>query len=146
MSGRRPRGTKLQQQPFDQIASIDLAIFEDESGTIIVAEAQTTIPFVIRRTFFIRDVKPDAERGRHAHRRTEQVIAPVSGSFELDLTDSVRSVHFKLDEPKRGVYVPPMIWGRLYNFTPGAICLVFASTPYGRSDYVERWSDFLKAV
>jgi len=86
------------------------------------------------------------ERGGHAHRVTEQFVLPVSGSFKLDLTDGKTINQYTMDDSSRGIYVPPMVWDRLYDFSADAVCLVLASTQYAESDYIRNWEDYLGAM
>jgi len=121
---------------------IDLPKRVDPRGTLTIV-GHDDIPFSIARLFYVHGVPRGVERGGHAHHVTEQFIIAASGSFSLDLTDGRRTQSFHLDSPDRGVYIPPMIWDRLYDFSPGALCLVLASTQYAESDYIRDWNEFL---
>lgn len=125
---------------------IDLPVKADPRGELTIV-GHDDIPFSVSRLFWVHRVsKPETERGGHAHRVTEQFIVATAGSFSLDLTDGTNTRQFVLDDPNRGVYVPPMIWDRLYNFSQDAVCLVLASTQYTESDYIRHWRDYLAAV
>lgn len=124
---------------------ISLSNKQDGRGVLTIV-GHDELPFSIARAFYVHSVPHGVERGGHAHRVTEQFIIAVSGRFSLDLTDGRSKQDFQLCEPTRGLYVPPMIWDRLYDFSTDAVCLVFASTPYAASDYIRNWDEFLKAV
>jgi dTDP-4-dehydrorhamnose 3,5-epimerase-like enzyme len=124
---------------------IDLPRRADQRGTLTIV-GHDDIPFSIARIFYVHHVPPGLERGGHAHRVTEQFLIAVSGAFSLDLTDGKETRSYRLDHPDRGIYIPPMVWDRLYDFTPEAICLVLASTQYAESDYVRKWDDFRRLV
>jgi len=81
-------------------------------------------------------VKPPFERGRHAHRETEQLVICVAGSLDIDVSDVETSRSFHLDDPAQGLYIPAMIWIDLYNFTPETVCLVAASTHYDQAKVI----------
>jgi WxcM-like, C-terminal len=123
---------------------IDLPKRVDRRGTLTIV-GHDDIPFSIARLFYVRGVPGGEERGGHAHHVTEQFVLAVSGAFSLDLTDGRETRSFRLESPDRGVYVPPMVWDRLYGFSEGAVCLVLASTQYAESDYIRDWDEFMRA-
>lgn len=127
--------------PLAEVRWIQLPRKTDERGHLTIVEGQA-MPFAIARFFYIHGMPAGVERGCHAHRATEQFIVAMVGSFRLDLTDGRHSQSYLLNNSSKGVYIPPMIWGRLYEFSPDAICLVVASTPYSESDYVRDWTEF----
>jgi dTDP-4-dehydrorhamnose 3,5-epimerase-like enzyme len=122
---------------------IDLPSKADPRGTLTIVD-HDGIPFSIVRFFYVHHIPQGVERGGHAHHTTEQFVLPMAGSFSLDLTDGETKRSFKLESPSRGVYIPPMVWDRLYDFSPGAVCLVVASTQYAESDYIRDWNEFLR--
>jgi dTDP-4-dehydrorhamnose 3,5-epimerase-like enzyme len=122
---------------------IDLPVRTDPRGTLTIV-GHDEIPFSITRLFYVREVPAGVERGGHAHRVTEQFVLAINGSFSLDLTDGRDKRSFRLDSPTRGVYIPPMVWDRLYDFSGQAVCLVLASTQYAESDYIRDWNEFLR--
>ncbi len=122
---------------------IELPRQSDERGTLVIV-GHAAIPFSIARLFYVHGVPAGRERGGHAHRVTEQFVVAIAGAFSLDLTDGREKRSFRLDSPGRGVYVPPMVWDRLYDFAPGAVCLVLASTQYAEADYIRDWSAFVR--
>jgi hypothetical protein len=122
---------------------IDLPVRAEERGALTFI-GHDEIPFSISRLFYVRGVPPGTERGGHAHRVTEQFVIAASGCFSLDLTDGSNKRTFRLESSERGVYIPPMIWDRLYDFSPDAVCLVLASTQYAESDYVRDWNEYLR--
>lgn len=117
----------------------------DERGRLTAIEGNHHTPFAIERVFYVHQVTPGIDRGGHAHRDTDQVITVVHGSLKVGVSNgkSVRS--FVLDHPGRGLYVPRMIWVRLYDFSAGGVCLVLASTKYDRSKSIRTWENFLEA-
>ena len=117
----------------------------DPRGSLTVANPEE-IGFPVSRVFYVYGVPANVERAKHAHRITEQFVIAIRGSFFLDLTDGQNTRTYSMDDPTRGVYVPAMLWDRLYDFLTDAICLVFASTPYDESDYIRDWDRYLEAM
>lgn len=122
---------------------IDLPRRIDGRGELTVV-GHADIPFSIARLFYVHGVPPGGDRGGHAHRVTEQFVIAIAGSFSLDLSDGLQTRSFRLETPHRGVYIPPMLWDRLYEFGRDSVCLVLASTQYADSDYVRDWDAFLR--
>jgi hypothetical protein len=87
-----------------------------------------------------------ADRGGHAHTDTDQVIVALSGRFEIDIADGIVSRTYGMDDATRGLYVPRMIFTRLYDFSRDAVCLVLANTHYDMSKSIRSWQDYLAAL
>jgi len=121
---------------------IDLKAIRDTRGLLVVAEALQSIPFDIKRIYFLRDLKPDAPRGFHAHKRLEQVAVCVAGacSFILDNGRSREAV--RCESPAKGLYVGPMVWHEMHDFSPGCIILMLASDVYDETDYIRDIVEF----
>jgi dTDP-4-dehydrorhamnose 3,5-epimerase-like enzyme len=107
-----------------------------------VLEGGASVPFEIRRVFFMHHIT--AARGGHAHRDTSQVVIAVHGSFSMTLTDGHDSVRHVLDDPSRGVYMPPMVFATLRDFSPDAVCLVLADTLYDMERSIRTYEDYLR--
>lgn len=120
---------------------IDLPHVPDERGVLTSIESGLDVPFEIRRVFFMSDVR--GERGAHAHRDTRQLLVSVAGAFSVEASDGSESATYRLDDPHRGLYLPPMTWVRLSEFTTGAICLVLADTLYADAAYLRDWNEFV---
>jgi len=126
-------------------ALIEFPRVPDPRGNLTFIETARHVPFEIKRLFYLYDVPPDASRGGHAHRRLEQVLICVSGSFEVRLDDGAEQRVVGLNRPWMGLYIPSMIWDTESNFQPGTVCLVLASDYYDESDYLRDYSEFLRA-
>jgi hypothetical protein len=113
----------------------------DERGVLTAIESGLDVPFEIRRIFFIRDVR--GERGGHAHRATRQLLVPIAGTFSVEVSDGSESASYSMHDPHRGLYLPPMTWVRLSEFTTRAICLVLADTHYADASYIRDWDEFV---
>ena len=121
---------------------IDLPNVRDERGVLTAIEGGLEIPFDIRRVFFLHDVR--GERGGHAHRATRQLIVPVAGAFNVEVCDGAGAVTHIMRDPHRALYVPPLLWVRLYDFVPGAVCLVLADVRFADSEYLRDWDEFVR--
>jgi hypothetical protein len=131
----------------DRIVSMDLATFSEPTGDrLTVIEAEQDIPFPIARLFYIYGCQSDCERGEHAHREAEQAFIAISGQFSLDVTNGGGKMTFVLGQPNRAIYVPAMIWTRVYGFSPDAVCLVLTNLPYDTRDYIQDWEEYISAV
>ena len=126
----------------DEVRWIELPAITDESGTLV--EATRDIPFEIRRVFYMHHVSGD--RGRHAHRDTDQVVIGISGRHVIEVKDAERSLRFVLDDPNRGLYLPRMTFADLLEFSDDAVSLVLANTDYDPSDYLRDFDEYLAVL
>jgi dTDP-4-dehydrorhamnose 3,5-epimerase-like enzyme len=124
---------------------IDLPKISDPRGNLTFIEGGRHIPFDIRRVYYLYDVPGGAERGGHAHRDLHQLLVAMSGSFDIVLDDGAKKVRYHLNRSYYGLYVSPMIWREMDNFSSGAVCLALASNLYDESDYFRDYSEFLRA-
>lgn len=118
----------------------------DIRGSLSVGEFDRSIPFAVKRYFLVFDVPSVETRGEHAHRRCHQFLVCVRGSCAVVADDGKKREEFQLDRPDLGIYLPPMVWGIQYKYSPDAVLLVFASDYYDASDYIRSYPEFLKAV
>ncbi len=125
---------------------LDFPGHADDRGALTFMESPKDLPFDIRRIYYLYDVPAGQARGAHAHRALRQVFIALAGSFTLLLDDGRREREYRLSSPRRGLYVPPMLWRDLRDFSPGAICLVLASAGYLESDYIRDYAAFLEAA
>lgn len=125
---------------------IDFPRIHDPRGNLTFVEGMRHIPFDIKRIYYLYDVPGGAERGAHGHRALEQVVIAMSGSFDITLDDGTDKKRFHLNRSYYGLYVPPMTWRELDNFSSGSVCLVLASEVFLESDYFRRYEDFMAAV
>lgn len=121
---------------------INLPSNRDRRGVLTSIESGIDIPFTIKRIFYMHHIISD--RGGHAHADTDQVIIATSGSFELELSDEKTKKTYKMNDPTKGLYVPRMIFIKLFNFSDDAICQVLASTHYDISKSIRSFEDYIK--
>jgi hypothetical protein len=125
---------------------IALPRISNSQGNLTFVEGQNHVPFDVRRVYFLYDVPAGAERGGHSHKELEQLVIPLAGSFDVILDDGHRRDFYRLDRPFSGLYIAPMMWRELKNFTSGAVCLVLASALYDEADYIRNYQDFLRCA
>jgi hypothetical protein len=125
---------------------IDLPKIADPRGNLTFIEGNRHVPFQIQRVYYLYDTPGGAERGGHAHKGLHQLIVAMSGSYDVILDDGKQKKRFHLNRSYYGLYVCPMVWRELDNFSSGAVCLVLASNLYDESDYYRDYQDYLKAL
>ena len=123
---------------------IELSKHHHEKGNITVVENNFTVPFDVRRTYYLYDIPGGESRGAHAHKSCHQFIIAASGSFEVFLDDGENKRTVLLNRPYYGLHVPPGIWAAQQSFSSGSICLVLASENYDEADYIRDYEEFLK--
>jgi hypothetical protein len=132
--------------PLDDCIFIDLPKVEDQRGSLTFLQSGQQLPFDMQRVYYLYDVPGGAERGAHAHKNLHQFIVAIAGSFDVVLDDGRSSKRFHLNRPYFGLYVCPMMWRILDNFSSGSVCLVMASAKYDEKDYVRNRDDFLRMI
>lgn len=125
---------------------IELTRIQDDRGNLSVVEANRDIPFEIKRAYYLYDIPGGAVRAGHGHKALHQLMIAMSGAFDVTLDDGVHKKKFHLNRSYFGLYIPPMIWRDLNNFSSGAVCLNLASEYYAEADYIRSYADFLAEV
>lgn len=121
---------------------ISLPELHDKRGSLGVIENRKQIPFDIQRIYFLHGVPKKEVRGEHAHKELSQVICALAGSFKIDLSDGENTRTFCLNNPHQVLFICPMIWRKLYDFSDTAACLVLASHFYDAEDYIHDFAEF----
>ena len=125
---------------------IELPKITDPRGNLTAVEGGIQVPFEIRRVYYLYDVPGGATRGGHAHKVLQQLIIAMSGSFDVVLDDGREQGRFHMNRSYYGLYVCPMTWRELDNFSSGSVCLVLASQRYSEEDYYRDYTMFLQAA
>lgn len=123
---------------------INLPKIENRVGNITPIHNNIEIPFTVQRIFYLYDIPGGENRGAHAHKECHQFLVAASGSFEVELDDGNIKKTVMLNQPYKGLHIPPGIWASEVNFSSGAICLVLASHNYNEKDYIRSYNEFLK--
>lgn len=125
---------------------INLPKISDPRGNLTFIEGGNHIPFDISRVYYLYDVPGGAERGGHAHKDLHQLIIAMSGSFDVVIDDGKNKKRIHLNRSYSGLYVCPMIWRELDNFSSGSVCMVLASNNYDEDDYYRNYEEYIQAV
>jgi len=124
---------------------IELPKIQDHRGNLTFIEADRHVPFEIKRVYYLYDVPGGASRSAHGHKALHQLMIAMSGSFDVTLDDGIEKKVFHLNRSYYGLYIPPMMWRDLDNFSSGAVCMVLASDYFDENDYFRNHDDFLQA-
>ena len=125
---------------------INLPKVVDPRGNLTFAEAVDNVPFSIKRAYWVYDVPAGESRGGHAHKRLQQLVIAVNGSFTVTLDDGKERRSVLLNHPWQGLLIDVNTWRTLDDFSSGAVCLVLASEHYEEDDYIYDYDEFLKYV
>ena len=128
-----------------QCKVVELPRIHDPRGNLTFIEGSRHVPFDIRRVYYVYDVPGGSERGGHAHKELQEFIVAMSGSFDVILNDGIEKKKFHLNRSYFGLYVCPMIWRELDNFSSGSVCAVLASNVYDEADYYRGYQEYLAA-
>ena len=125
---------------------IDLPRINDPRGNLTFLESGRHLPFEFRRLFYLYDVPGGATRAGHALRRCHQFIIATSGSFDVVVDDGFERKRHQLNRSYYGLYVPPLVWREIDNFSSNSVCVVLASELYSEADYYREYEEFLEAA
>jgi hypothetical protein len=125
---------------------IDFPKISEPRGNLTFIEGARHVPFEIARVYYLYDVPGGASRAGHAHKALHQVLIAMSGSFDVVVDDGRNRGTHHLNRSYYGLYIPPMVWREIDNFSSGSVCLALASATYDEADYYRDYQDFLKAV
>lgn len=120
--------------------------FIDTCGTLVTIDFATQLPFTPRRSFLVYGVANERVRGEHAHRECHRFLVATHGSCAVVVDDGTSRAEVKLDSPRMGLHIPPLVWSPQYKFSPDAVLLVLASHPYDADDSIRQYDAFLEAV
>jgi UDP-2-acetamido-3-amino-2,3-dideoxy-glucuronate N-acetyltransferase len=130
--------------PVNGVTVHTFPVIRDLRGDLTAGEFGKHIPFTPKRYFMVFGVPSKEVRGEHAHRECHQFLLCVRGSCAVVADDGTRRMEIVLDEPNRGIYLPPMTWGIQYKYSADALLLVFASHHYDSADYIRDYSEFIE--
>ena len=127
----------------EQYKILEFKDLGDQRGNLVVIEGDgADIPFDIRRVFYIYGSDSEVVRGQHANRETEFLLVNVSGTSKVKVDNGKESRVIELNRPRMGLYLPPMVWKDLYDFSPDPVLLVLASRHYDASEYIRDYQEY----
>ncbi|HEY6730646.1 MAG TPA: FdtA/QdtA family cupin domain-containing protein [Solirubrobacterales bacterium] len=130
----------------EECKPIELPVAADPQGNLAFAEGGAHVPFPIARVFHVYGIPTGAARGGHSHLTLEQAVFCVSGALEIAVDDGEQRRTFALDDPRQGLYLPPLVWHDIGGFAPGTVYLVLASAEFDERDYIRDRDEFLRTV
>lgn len=132
--------------PLSDCRILEMPKITDARGNLTFIETGRQVPFDFKRLYYLYDVPGGSDRGAHAHKNLRQFFIAISGSFDILLNDGTEEKRFHLNRSYFGLYVCPMMWRRLDNFSSGSVCMVLASEYYDPDDYIHDWNSFQKQI
>lgn len=129
-----------------QFRIMDFKELGDERGSLIVIEGGKDIPFEIKRAFYMYGAKKDVVRGRHANRNSSFVLINVSGTSKVRIDNGTEERVIELNRPKMGLFIKPMIWKDMYDFSEDSVLLVLSDEYYEEKEYIREYKEFLREV
>lgn len=130
--------------PMGKCHLVSLSEHQDDRGRLTVVQTGKEIDFEIKRAYYFHHIPEGAKRGSHGHKRLHQLIIAVHGSFTVLIDDGTTQRAFVLDDPSVGLYVGPMLWRDIYDFSASAVGLSLASEPFDESEYYRDYEEFLQ--
>jgi dTDP-4-dehydrorhamnose 3,5-epimerase-like enzyme len=132
----------LNAMSIEKCKILELPRIQDHRGNLTFIESERHVPFEIKRTYYLYDVPGGASRAAHGHKSLHQLMVAMSGSFDVTLDDGFKKKKFHLNRSYFGLYIPPMIWRDLNNFSSGSVCMVLASEFYDEEEYIRDYREF----
>lgn len=133
----------------DNLSLINIIEFPplgDDRGSLVALEAQKSIPFDVKRVYYIFGTQPGVSRGFHAHRALQQVAVCVTGKCRMILDNGTQKQEVWLDSPTKGVLIGDLVWREMHDFSPDCVLLVLASEHYDETDYIRNYEDFKRVL
>jgi dTDP-4-dehydrorhamnose 3,5-epimerase-like enzyme len=125
------------------VKTIDLPRQTSAIGELVVLQASDgAVPFSIARVFTVR-AGSNVQRGRHAHKRCNQLMVCTYGRCEVTCSDGLSRQTFLLDGMNQGLLVPCGIWAEQRYLDDDNVLMVLCDRPYEEHDYVRDYQDFL---
>jgi oxalate decarboxylase/phosphoglucose isomerase-like protein (cupin superfamily) len=147
MATMMTRGNEMPKRlSVESCRTLDFPRIQDRRGNLTFVEGGHHIPFEIRRVYYLYDVPGGAARAGHAHKQLEQILVAMSGSFDVTVDDGHDRKRVHLCRSYYGLYIPPMIWREIDNFSSGSVCLALASAVYDEDDYYREYEAFAAAA
>lgn len=122
---------------------IQLPKINDPRGNLTFLEGGRHIPFEIKRVFYLYDVPGGERRAGHALKTCHQFLIAMSGSFDILVDDGQTKQRYHLNRSYQGLYLPPLMWREIDNFSSGSVCAVLASESYQETDYYRSYAEFI---
>ena len=123
---------------------IDLPNLSDPRGGLVALESNQSIPFELKRIYYIFKTADKKARGFHAHKNLKQIAICLQGSCKFVLDNGYHQEEIILNSPLKGLLIESLMWREMHDFSEDCVLLVLASEHYDESDYIRDYSDFVK--
>jgi dTDP-4-dehydrorhamnose 3,5-epimerase-like enzyme len=128
-----------------QVRLIPFPMHDTGNGSLMMFQCKPkAVPFSLKKVLVVDGMKKTDVRGKHAHKKTNEIVIPLSGGCDVEVTDGVRSKEYYLSANGEGIYLPAKLWRVLKNFQKGTVLLIIADTLYNEKDYIRSYDQFLK--
>ncbi len=135
------------QSKIEDVKFLEFSQHGDERGRLVIVEGDRDVPFPIERLFYIYGSDNDVVRGCHANRKSKFVLINVAGQSKVKVIDGKgNQIIYCLTRPHTGIYLPPMIWKEMYDFSPDSVLLCISSEHYEASEYIRDYDEYVKEV
>lgn len=128
------------------IKFIDFPALGDERGSLVALESEKTVPFSIKRVYYIFGTNAGVSRGFHAHKRLQQVALCITGKCRMILDDGRQRDEVWLDSPNKGLIIGDLVWREMHDFSEDCVLLVLASEHFDEDDYMRDYDEFKSQV
>ena len=128
----------------NKVQWLNLVDVTDSRGRLTAFESGDDNSFIMKRIFFVHQVKEGVPRGGHAHKYTDQLLIAICGSLSVVLSDGRLTKRYNLNDPAKGLFVPQSLWIKLVDFSQDCACAVIANTIYNKNDSLREWNEYLK--
>ena len=131
----------------EQYKIVEFADLGDERGNLVVIEGEgRDIPFDIKRVFYIYGSDSEVVRGQHANRESEFLMVNVGGNSKVKIDNGYETKIIELNRPGMGLYLAPMVWKDMYDFSADSILLVLSSKHYDPKEYIRDYNDYITEI
>ncbi|MCZ4285709.1 FdtA/QdtA family cupin domain-containing protein [Marinobacter salarius] len=136
----------MSDEKIDLVQWIDFPSLGDDRGSLVALEGNKTVPFDIKRVYYIFGTQPGVARGFHAHKALKQVAICIAGQCKMLLDNGAEKAEVWLDSPTKGLFIEEMVWREMHDFSANCVLLVLASEHYAEDDYIRSYDHFLKII
>lgn len=126
------------------VKEVNFNVISDKRGNMIPVEYPKQLEFPLKRIYYIYNVADGIRRGFHSHNDLEQVLIAVNGSVKILVKTPDEEQVIELNDPSKGLYIGPMVWREMFDFSEQAVLLVLASHEYDENDYIRDYSEYEK--
>lgn len=125
---------------------IDFPVLGDERGALVALDGNKSIPFDIKRVYYIYGTQSGVSRGFHAHKALKQVAIVVRGSCRFILDDGTKREDVLLKDPAQGLLIESFMWREMHDFSEDCVLMVLADQLYDESDYIRNYDEFISLI